>query len=107
MVALGICEVASAVATTVLLMYDFNVFSRQLTIIGVGLISYALTNITFLIIYIIKLRKDVRLKDWMSELKNKITLYIVLILSSLYSFKIFRLIYSKFFNVAPFSSKFL
>lgn len=98
MMAVGLCEVASAVATTIVLMFNFEVFSRQLTIIGVGLISYISVNMSFLALYLIKFRKDLRFVEWMEDLKNKITLYVVLVFSSAYSFKIFRILYSKFFS---------
>lgn len=107
MVMVGICEVASAVATTIILLFNFEIFSKQITIIGVGLIVYLLANITFLVLYIIKLRKDPRFKEWMGEVKNKVTLYVFLVLSTIYSFKIFRGVYSRFFNLENFSTRFL
>ena len=58
MIATGICEVASALATIRILLLDFEVFKKQVTIMAIGLITYVVSNVGFILLYVLRFRND-------------------------------------------------
>jgi hypothetical protein len=62
-----------------------------------ALICQFIINVSWQGVYWAQLHNDERFSKWRaSSIKNKISLVIILLLSTLFSFKFFRLIYSRF-----------
>jgi hypothetical protein len=101
---LGIMEMACLVA---LLSNSGTSFKQSLYVGLACIVLQLIINGIGLALYILFLRKDEQFIDWLgNSIKNKISLYIILSLSTITSFKFFRMIYSRFLGRDYFSARF-
>lgn len=102
--ALGIMEVGCLIA---LLASSGKSFQQPMLIGIVALVLQLIFNIVGFVLYMLYLRKDEKFQTWQdSSIKNKISLYTLLVLSCLTSFKLFRLVYSRLLGRDYFWAKF-
>ena len=102
----GLCEVISAITTLRVLIYTNVIFQKQIIIISVGLGAYMITNLGFIVFYFLRLHKDQSFIEWRAPKSHTAITWIVTILSGALSFKLFRVLYSKFLSLPLFSCKF-